>query len=370
VKFYLQNKVWDKNQILSQKKFTPDYFGQTLQFCQDWLEEKQEFELQTSGSTGMPKPILVQRSQMKASAKATAKKLNLQAEDTALICLNTNYIAGKMMLVRSLEAGMNAVIFEPQANPFTNFSTNSSDNFFPEELTFTALVPMQLQSILEDKSATEKLEKMKAILVGGAPVSQELEMKIQSLSVPIYATYGMTETVSHIALKCLNGSQKQSFYETLPAVKIGQDERECLTISAPMTLGKTLITNDRVHLISKEKFEWLGRIDNVINSGGVKIQAEKIEEIALKILTKMGLKMQCITIGIPDKKLGQKVVLVLESEDLSSTIQEEIYHQFQEKLSRYECPKSIQFLSKFPETPTGKIQRLEIIQNLKISEMA
>ncbi len=362
MKFYLQNKIWDKNKILSQKKFRPDYFGQTLQFCQDWLKGKQEFELQTSGSTGTPKPILVQRSQMKASAKATAKKLNLQAEDTALICLNTNYIAGKMMLVRSLEVGMNAVIFEPQANPFTNF--------FPEKFTFTALVPMQLQSILEDKSAIEKLEKMKAILVGGAPVSQELEMKIQSLSVPIYATYGMTETVSHIALKCLNGSQKQSFYETLPAVKIGQDERECLTISAPMTLGKILITNDRVYLISKEKFEWLGRIDNVINSGGIKIQAEKIEEIALKILTKMGLKMRCITIGIPDKKLGQKVVLVLESEDLSSTIQEEIYHQFQEKLSRYECPKSIQFLSKFPETPTGKIHRLEIIQNLKISEMA
>ncbi len=356
MQLYFGTESWDKKRLLASNNFTTDYQGKTLQFCREWMQGKIEFELQTSGSTGKPKTIRVRRIQMQKSAEATAQKLGLRPQQMALICLNTNYIAGKMMLVRCMEIGMNARIVEPSANPLKTFTLQTTFDF-------AAFVPMQLDTILEQ--SPEKialLNQMNAIIIGGAPIQQELTRQLQHISAPIYATYGMTETVSHIALKRLNGTQKQGYYEVLPNVKIGQDKRNCLTISAPMTLDKPLITNDIVRLISDTQFEWLGRFDNIINSGGIKIQPEKIERMTEQILTQMALEIRLVVMGVSDKKLGTKIVLCLESYILPAEMEEHLKKQLQQKLHPYEIPKQFLYFQTFPTTPTGKISRQQILE--------
>ena len=183
-------------------------------FCVDWLTGKEYFEIYTSGSTGKPKLIKIYRQQMQLSAQMTGEFLKLKKGDKALVCLNTEYIAGKMMLVRGLEIGMNLHIIEPSTNPFLNLPITT-------QIDFIALVPMQLQGILKSEpTRLPILQKMRAIIVGGAAVGQELERDLQLIKAPIYSTYGMTETITHIALKRLNGTKKNQYYKTLPKVSI------------------------------------------------------------------------------------------------------------------------------------------------------
>lgn len=381
------------------------YFSQTLDFCQEWLSGKEFFTIHTSGSTGTPKPIQVHRRQMQASALATAQALGLQAGDTAFVCLNTAYIAGKMMLVRGLEIGMNMVIVPPSSNPFDANSAyhignvksgmmkmeSLPQNIIDLKIDFFSFVPLQILTILksmtneplpiikyqttkEDDQQKKKnqtinyfLNQAKAIIIGGAPVSAELEELLQSITSPVYATYGMTETVSHIALKRLNGKEKSPYYQALPHTIIGQDERKCLTISSPVTNFEKIITNDKVNLIDNQHFEWLGRLDNAINSGGVKIQIEKIENEIDKALLRLNISNRFLVVGLPDSKLGEAVSIVVENEN---TIEEnyfiflKINELLKEKLNKYELPKSIHSLKKFPETATNKINRLEVIKLL------
>ncbi len=201
--YFPNQQQFSFDEILNfQEVTTQSYLSQTLQFCKDWLLGKETFRILTSGSTGAPKPIEISRKQMLASAKATAKALDLQAGDTALVCLNTNYIAGKMMLVRGLEIGMNMIVVEPSSAPFTTINTQ-----FPT-INFYAFVPLQLLTLLKNDIHIGTLNRAKAIIIGGAAVDKALENRLQAISAPIYATYGMTETVSHIALKRLNGTEK------------------------------------------------------------------------------------------------------------------------------------------------------------------
>ncbi len=350
------------------ERINNDYIRQVLSFCCEWLQGKAFFLLQTSGSTGKPKTIQLSRRQMQASANMTAQALGLQKDDIALVCLNTAYIGGKMMLVRGLEIGMSLLVAEPSANPFQNLKiTNEGFQFGKyafQHLDFTALVPLQLFTILkEEKNKLDKFNKLK-IIVGGAPVNAELEGLAQIVPNPIYATYGMTETVSHIALRRLNGKERSPYYQVLPQTNIGQDHRECLSIVSPVTNFEKIVTNDKVRLINSNMFEWIGRVDNVVNSGGLKIQIEKVEREIDKVFTSLSTFRRFVVIGLPDEKLGEALVLVMEGEPLHQDNENSIYNLLKAHLNKYEVPKKILYLPSFPETPTGKIDRMSICKML------
>ncbi|WP_020527536.1 AMP-binding protein [Flexithrix dorotheae] len=338
--------------------FKPDtYAYKTVEFCQNWMKGTDSFELMTSGSTGQPKKIKLFRKQLESSARLTIKTLQLSEKDHAFICLNTAYIAGIMMLIRSMEANMKMTVIEPTSRPFQYGEFN-------EEFTFTALVPMQVKlSINSTKSERRTLNKFKTIIIGGAPVDSFLKNELIELKPAIYGTYGMTETVSHIALKKLNGPDKEDCFHTLNEVKISTDKRGCLIINGPMTLGKDVITNDLVEIIENDKFNWIGRYDNVINSGGIKIQAEELEEKIQAILIKMGEECRVIVLGVPDSLLGEKVCLFLEKNDTYGEFRKVFKSILRASLGKFEIPKIIRFIDKFPETPTGKVDKKQLLHS-------
>ncbi len=317
-----------------------------ISFWNEWQAGKHGFELQTSGSTGTPKILSVHRSQMEASARMTLTALGLGANHTALICLDTRYIAGKMMLVRCWTGNLGMVAIEPSANPFQRLSH--------EKIDFVALVPYQLKTILR---APERkwFDQIKHVIVGGAPLDERTRQELHLFTAQFYETFGMTETLSHIALKKINGPNRSDYFHILPGVRIRQDERACLCIEAPY-LPAEVISNDVVEMKSPEEFIWLGRVDNVINSGGIKIFPESTERKIERIFAELQLTNRYFIAGLPDEKWGQTVVLLVEGE-----LQKPVYDALEKKLkfhlAKFELPRSICFIGKFAETATGKINR-------------
>jgi o-succinylbenzoate---CoA ligase len=334
------------------------YEVKTLEFCKDWLNGVQEFPIQTSGSTGTPKLITLSRRQMELSARRTVQLLGLQANERMLICLNTEYIAGMMMLVRGFMTEMQMTVVEPVGNPLTLVPAG-------EQYDFSSFVPMQLQTILqENHGAIERLNHMKAILVGGAPVGFSLQREIQRLQVPVYHTYGMTETASHIALRLLNGPDAAEYYETLEGVSISQDNRGCLTIKADITENETLVTNDIVEVLTPSRFRWIGRADNTINTGGVKVQTEVVEVAVSEALADLEESPRFFVASQPDELLGEKVILVLEGKQLSDEKEQQVMEKLRSLLRKFEMPKDIYYSPAFFETATGKVSRLRTMQKL------
>lgn len=330
-----------------------DFERATFSFIRDWLSNQATFEIQTSGSTGTPKRILLTREQMLTSARMTEQALSLKAGYTALVCLHTQYIAGRMMLVRCFATGMRIVVTEPAANPLENL---------PETIAidFTALVPYQLYAILASPQAA-RLSSIGSAIIGGAPLNRETIHELHAYSCIFYATYGMTETISHIALQTLNGINASAVFRALPGIALAIDERGCLTIEAPH-LSEKIITNDIIELKNSNEFIWLGRWDNVINSGGVKIIPEHLESRMVNTLYKCGILRSFFIAAIPDKKLGEKITLILEGEDLSEENKYIIFQELKQSFSSYEIPKSIVTLSKFLYTGTDKIDRRKTIE--------
>jgi len=320
----------------------------TLAFCRAWLTGQQSFAIHTSGSTGTSKEIQLKRSALEASARMTLRALALKPGGNSLVCLDTAYIAGQMMLVRSLLHNMNIVAVEPTANPLKNID-------HPVDL--VALVPHQLETILEQSPG--KLNSVRCALIGGAPVSSSLRKKISKSTCALYATYGMTETVSHIALQQLNGEDAKDYFEALENIHLRVDDRGCLCIQTPY-LPAEIITNDLVEMAGHNQFRWLGRIDNVINSGGIKITPEKIELVFENIFDSIEIKNRFFIAGVPHKKWGQQVVLFLEG-DLSKTDENTIIKIATGRLRKYELPKKILRIEKFTETATAKIDRKNIV---------
>ena len=331
-----------------------DYEQKVFDFCEKWLSGQREFILKTSGSTGEPKPISLTRFQMEASAKLTGKTFDLQQGDKALVCLNVEYIAGIMMLVRGMVLGLELTIIEPNGNQLLNLENQDFD--------FAAFVPLQLQKILENENSIKILNKMKAVIVGGAAVNEVLEQNIQQLQVSVYSTYGMTETVSHIAIRRLNGKNKSNNFQVLEGVTIGIDERNCLNIMADASNNELVQTNDIVEIINDKEFKLIGRFDNIINSGGVKIQLEKVEKIVENHIQ----NSRFFAFGINDLALGQKLVLVIEADFFSEKNKVELLQKLKENLSKYEIPKQIFTVEKFSETPTDKIDKKTTIKRLNL----
>lgn len=333
------------------------YERHTLRFCQQWLQGQRLFSIKTSGSTGKPKAIILKRSQMVASARLTGRSLNLGPGDSALVCLSTEHIAGMMMLVRGFELGLSLTVITPCRNPLENFTDKAI-------FTFTSLVPLQLQEIItKTPDKIPILNKMRAILVGGAPISKKLLHQIKNLSSAVYHTYGMTETVSHIALRRLNGHCMSDYFTPLEGVKLALSDRGCLMITSPLTDHKTLLTNDLVELFEDGSFYWLGRVDNVINTGSFKVQAEKVEMALEKTfqseLCACLVNRRFFVGSLCDPDYGQIIVAVIEGSPISQALQSTIKLSLKQfnLLKAYEIPKIFRFLPHFLETSTGKIDR-------------
>jgi O-succinylbenzoic acid--CoA ligase len=343
-----------------------DYERRVLDFCQHWLSGQETFTIQTSGSTGQPKTILLTRAQMVTSAHWTGQALGLAPGDRALVCLSVTYIAGMMMLVRGFELGLHLTVIEPVSRPLAPFVP-------AEAFDFTAMVPLQLHATLHGHVHERTiLDGMKAVLIGGAPVSLALEEQLQRVQAPLYHTYGMTETVSHIALRRLNGPQRSDRFVPFAEVRLGLDARGGLTITSALTRGETLYTNDLVEFHTDGSFRWLGRIDNVINSGGVKVHIEQVERVLEAYLLHyqggVYAERRFFVGPFPHPRLGHAIVAVIEGEpcgdDLAPAFATALRAALQPALTPYEIPRQVFFVPQLLETRTGKIDRSATIQHL------
>ncbi len=353
----INNREVELDEIISGNAIAQsDFEKSTFTFMSDWLNGIETFHQKTSGSTGTPKEMSISREQMWASAMLTEEALQLKKGFHGLVCLDTQYIAGKMMLVRCFVTGMKIIAVNPSSNPFLNLPHT-------QKIDFAALVPYQVQDIISSDSAIQ-LNEIQTTIIGGAPLDAVIHNGLKKFDCQFYATYGMTETVSHIALQKLNGSNASDFFQTLPTIEIKSDDRDCLIISSPF-LNESVYTNDIVEIKSQKTFKFLGRYDNVINSGGIKISPEKLEVAIGNILNEVEVKQSFFVTSIADLRLGEKVILIIESDRLNVELIKKINSIFQHRLPSHEKPKEIFFIKEFLFTETGKINRAKTIELVK-----
>lgn len=311
-----------------------------VNFLTEWYNDQPDIIGHTSGSTGVPKPISLLKRDMQASARLTNQFLGLDERSTLLLCLSPSYIAGKMMIVRAIEAGAHLIVVSPSSTPLCDINT---------PITMAAMVPMQVAETLRCADGQKQLANVTQLLVGGAPVDEELERQLVVLPTVTYVTYGMTETVSHVALRRVG----ETSYTAIGDVTFTTDNRSCLVIDAPQLSGRRFITNDVVELIDGFRFKWLGRYDNVIMSGGLKFCAEQLEEKIAHLLPE-----RFYITAAPDERLGQHVVLMIEGQAYTDDRLRQLREDMSQCLTRYEMPRDIRFLERFQETSSGKVKRL------------
>ena len=320
-------------------------------FLLDWISESEHILQRTSGSTGSPKEVYLSKKAMVKSALLTGDFLELGEGTRALLCLPVSSIAGKMMLVRALTLGWELTLVAPELTPLWSVTG---------DVDFAAMVPMQLQASLKT------LDRVGKVLVGGAPVSKNLRESLLGKKTIVYESYGMSETASHIALRKLNppdaedSSGELPAFKALPGITLEQDENDCLVVHAPFISNDPIQTNDLVSMQDAHSFQWLGRADHVVNSGGVKLIPELLEAQLEPVL-----KGRFFLTGIPDEVLGEKLVLIAEGkadEDLLTKLKNSGV------LEKYAVPKGVYFLDTFKEGKSGKILRAQIKRELFKSE--
>ncbi|SDQ79651.1 AMP-binding protein [Flagellimonas zhangzhouensis] len=311
------------------------------QFLLDWLSDKSIVEVSTSGSTGTPKIIELRKEHMVNSALATGAYFQLEPRQKALLCLPLTGIAGKMMLIRAMVLGLHLDAVEPSSKPLQENKTYD----------FAAMVPLQVQNSIDQLSQIRKL------IIGGAPVDTKLRYILRDSSVEAFETYGMTETITHIAVKKTNHKPSE-YFETLSGVTIQTDDRGCLVIDAPKISDAEVVTNDLVEINGENQFKWLGRYDSIINSGGIKLFPEKIEEKLAPLI-----RERFFLAGLPDETLGQKLVLVVEGEPYN---EQDLLQSIKSlpSISKYEVPKQVYFVKTFTETATQKINRTKTLERI------
>ena len=348
-------------------------------FLEAWRDESPYVRVQTSGSTGEPKPMLVEKRRMLASARRTNDFLGLKAGDTALLCMSLDYIAGKMMVVRAIERGLRLISIEPSGHPLAvaNSSPESGEDrrglnecFFRPPLAppnlggecFAAMVPMQVYNSLQVPAECERLKQIKHLIIGGGAIDETLAEALKAFPNDVWSTYGMTETLSHIALRRLSGPEASDWYTPFPSVKVSVNDEGCLVIDAPEVCSERLVTNDIAEIqfrpllaspnLGEEiaqsgvVFRILGRKDNVICSGGLKIQAEEVERQLRPYL-----RVPYLISKRPDEKFGEAVVLLTEGDT------EEAKRVCETVLEKYQRPKAYIHVSRIPLTETGKPAR-------------
>src|SRR5574344_281289 len=313
-------------------------------FLEEWNNDSPTIIVHTSGSTGKPKEIVVEKSKMIESAKATCKFLHLRKGDTALLCMSLDYIAGKMMVVRALVAGLKLVVVPPSGHPLKDIL---------QHIDFAAMVPLQVYNTLQVEQEKSRLTAISNLIIGGGAIDNALEQELQSLQGQVWSTYGMTETLSHVAMRAVNGSIHSLYYTPLDGITLKTNEQNLLMISAPKICPEVLTTNDFVEFNDNGGFRVLGRKDNVICTGGIKVQIEDVEKaLAPYLSTPFAIS------SINDPKFGEAIVLVVEN----TTPDVEIATQ---RLPKFWRPKLILEIANIPLTGNGKKARLKIKQCIK-----
>ncbi len=328
-------------------------------FLSEWNNDSDRVLVHTSGSTGKPKPMMVEKKRMLNSARITCDFLGLNPGDSALLCMSLDYIAGKMVVVRSIERHLHLISVPPSGHPLKDVD---------EEITFAAMVPMQVYNTLQVPEERERLSRIRHLIIGGGAIDAALEQELQSLpgNIAIWSTYGMTETLSHIALRRINGDEASEWYQPFDSVRISQTEEGCLVIDAPQVCAETLVTNDIVEIepyiynkVEKLRFRIKGRKDNVICSGGIKIQIEEVET-----LLKPHLEKPFMLAKKKDGKFGEIAVLLTEDEDIKKVeatvrrlLSDESEKSSDHKKYKYWIPKEFRYVEHLPLTETGKPKR-------------
>lgn len=316
-------------------------------FVSEWRNDSPTVLVHTSGSTGQPKPMLVEKRRMVASARITCEFLGLKSGDTALLCLPLDYIAGKMMVVRALTWRLRLVNVEPSGEPLTAVT---------EPIDFAAMVPLQVYNSLQDKVQRERLLQIRHLIIGGGSIDDSLALQLKDFPNAVWSTYGMTETLSHIAMRRLSGPNATDWYTPLSGVTVSQNEDGCLVIEAPAVCKERLVTNDIVVADAEGRFKVLGRRDNVICSGGVKIQMEEVERQLKPFLTAPFMITKC-----KDPKFGEAVVLLTEGDT------EVVRCVCRDRLPKHWIPRHYLHVERLPMTETGKPARRlaqEIAENV------
>lgn len=308
------------------------------EFLSEWNNDSPTLMVHTSGSTGKPKPMLVEKSRMEASARVTCSFLALKPGDTALLCMPLDFIAGKMMVVRALTCGLRLIAVEPQGTPF-----------WEEPVDFAAMVPLQVWNLLHDTAGRQRLSRVRHLIIGGGAIDDALASALTGFPNHVWSTYGMTETLSHIALRRLNGPEKSDFYTPFQGVDLSLTADGCLVIDAPAVHDGPLITNDIAELRTDGRFRILGRRDNVVCSGGIKIHIEEVER-----LLHTHVREPFIITKAPNARLGEQLVLLTESDNLT-----QIAEACRCNLPKYWVPRSFITVPCLPMTPTGKPARKE-----------
>ncbi len=307
-------------------------------FLAEWHNDSPTVLVHTSGSTGMPKPMLVEKRRMEASARITCGFLGLKAGDTALLCMSLDYIAGKMMVVRALTCGLQLKVVEPCGCPL-----------WEGHVDFAAMVPMQVYNLLQTEDCRRRLMAVRHLIIGGGAIDEALASALVDFPNQVWSTYGMTETLSHIALRRLSGPDASEWYMPFEGVTLSQTDEGCLVIDAPAVHDGPLVTNDIAEMHDDGCFRILGRKDNVICSGGIKIQIEEVER-----LLHPHLSVPFLITKRADEKFGEQVVLLTESEDMDV-----IRNICQRVLPKYWQPRAFLHVDSLPLTETGKPARKE-----------
>lgn len=315
------------------------FHHQLYLFLKEWFSPLFTMRLHTSGSTGVPKEITVRKEQMLQSARMTCDFFQLKKGDRALLCLPVNYIAGKMMVVRAIYAGLDLYPVEPSGYPLAGGA---------EQYDFAAMVPLQVYNALQTGEARQRLSQINKLIIGGGAMDAQLEESLRDFPNAIFATYGMTETVSHIALRSISGPGAAQYYSPLPGVTLSLSHEQTLVIDAPRVADAPVVTNDMAEVRVDGTFRILGRKDNVINTGGIKVQTEEVEQILRPHMT----GNFAIT-SLPHPKLGEAIVLLIEPVADPATVRETV----RKLLPRYQQPLHILIVKAVPQTGSGKTDR-------------
>ena len=307
------------------------------EFLSEWNNASDVVLVHTSGSTGVPKPLWVEKRRMEASARITCDFLNLRPGDVALLCMSLDYIAGKMMVVRSLVAQLQLISVEPCGHPLANVH---------DSIDFAAMVPLQVYNSLQVSEERQRLMQIRHLIIGGGAVDDAMACQLRSFPYAVWSTYGMTETLSHIALRRLSGPDASEWYTPFPSVSVSLSAEGCLVIDAPQVCAERLVTNDVAELRSDGRFRILGRRDNTICSGGLKIQIEEVERLLAPHLSDSFLITKR-----KDEKFGEAVVLLTVGDPLAAQ------SVCQRVLPKHWVPRHYVQVSVIPLTETGKPAR-------------
>jgi O-succinylbenzoic acid--CoA ligase len=330
-----------------------DWKHSIYRFFLDWHNDSDGVDVQTSGSTGKPKTITLLKKHMMASAQATIRFLDCTPGEWAWLCLSVNYIAGKMMIVRALTGNLNLWISKPD----TKTTLPALD-----KIGLTAMVPMQLEPWIKDPWRAESLDKkISHLLIGGTFISDSLERSLQQIKhIALWHTYGMTETISHVALRRINGQKRSDTFSTLPGITITQNKQDCLVIDYPQIGVNNLQTHDLVKLISSTSFTLEGRSDWIINSGGIKINPIKVER-----MLEGKLPGSFVIFWLPDPVLGQKAILCIENDGSLLPQICFIWKTIEEHYKESHLLREIHFFEAFIRSESGKIRREATVFSLK-----